>query len=70
MNGRVLIEGYVYNPLKGYARNGMCLCGSGKKFKKCHLDLIPEAITTARAVKITLDLKNLDLKAIQEELSR
>lgn len=37
-------EGMDYNPLKSYPRNNPCPCKSGKKFKHCHLDLIPPVI--------------------------
>lgn len=36
--------GFVWNPLLKYPRNELCPCGSGKKFKKCHLDQLPQAI--------------------------
>jgi len=55
----ILKPGYVYNPLKKYPRNGPCICGSGKKFKKCHLDLLPDAITVAEANKMAIDFHNL-----------
>ncbi len=44
-------EGFVWNKAKKMiGRNAPCPCRSGKKFKKCHLDLIPKVI---RAVKRT-----------------
>lgn len=36
--------GFVWNPLLRYPRNEPCPCGSGMKFKKCHLDQLPQAI--------------------------
>lgn len=37
-------KGYTWNPLKKRKRNDPCICGSGKKFKKCCLDNIHEFI--------------------------
>jgi len=34
-----LIDQPYRNPFKGIGRNDRCLCGSGKKFKNCCLDL-------------------------------
>ena len=28
----------THNPPKDLGRNDLCWCGSGKKYKKCHLD--------------------------------
>jgi len=39
-----LLPGYAYNPLKKLARNMPCPCKSGKKFKKCCLLTLPEAV--------------------------
>ncbi len=34
----ILKEGFTYSPLvDAIPRNAICLCGSGKKWKKCHL---------------------------------
>ena len=32
------------NPLKGLSRNDKCLCGSGKKFKKCCLPKLEQPV--------------------------
>ncbi len=35
--GRAPKPGFSWNPLMKLPRNEPCVCGSGKKFKKCHL---------------------------------
>lgn len=37
--------GFTFNPLKSLPRNSLCPCQSGKKFKKCHLNQLPEVIS-------------------------
>lgn len=44
--------GYQWNPLKKFPRNTLCPCGSKKKFKRCHIDLIAPAVTNAQAKKL------------------
>lgn len=39
-----LKPGYVWNPLMKIPRNSPCPCGSGKKWKKCHLRILPQAM--------------------------
>lgn len=38
------LPGFAYNPLRTLPRNLLCPCLSGKKFKVCHLRLLPEII--------------------------
>lgn len=40
--------GHVWNPLRSLPRNGKCVCGSGKKFKKCCLPYMPSTLTEAQ----------------------
>jgi hypothetical protein len=49
-----LKPGFVWNPLKKFPRNSLCPCKSGKKFKKCHLKSMPEALPLNALLK---DLK-------------
>lgn len=38
-------KGYEYNPLHSVVgRNDPCPCGSGKKWKKCHMDVAPRIV--------------------------
>jgi len=41
---RALKGGYEWNHVRNYPRNLACFCGSGKKFKHCHRDLIPNQV--------------------------
>ena len=38
-----------WNPLLNYPRNSPCPCQSGKKFKKCHLNMLPLAVKAEEA---------------------
>lgn len=40
-------------------RNDPCPCGSGKKYKKCHLPIDERVETAARGVKLSTREKNL-----------
>lgn len=42
-------EGMVWNPLRSYPRNAPCVCGSGKKFKGCHLQELPDTCSASDA---------------------
>lgn len=45
--------GYDYNPLlKMVERNDPCICGSGKKWKKCCMDKIPQLVDDNTAMDI------------------
>lgn len=37
-------KGLAWNPLMDYPRNEKCFCGSGVKFKKCHLTTMPKCV--------------------------
>lgn len=41
----------VWNPLLKLPRNGGCMCGSGRKFKHCHLDEVDALVTKEEAAK-------------------
>lgn len=38
------IDGHVWNPLLKFPRNKPCPCGTGLKFKHCHLPIISRAV--------------------------
>jgi len=40
-----LKPGFVWNPMLKTPRNAKCPCGSGKKFKKCHMPGMPRALS-------------------------
>jgi uncharacterized protein YecA (UPF0149 family) len=46
---RMPAKGFAFNPLRKLDRNMLCPCQSGKKFKKCHLDLLPEVVPQKQA---------------------
>ncbi len=46
--------GYTFNPAFGWGRNDKCLCGSGKKFKKCCLLKQGRVVSKAHAKQISL----------------
>lgn len=47
----VIPQGYVRNPLFAFPRNEKCPCGSEKKFKRCHLPELPDALREEDAKK-------------------
>lgn len=47
----------VPNPLMKWPRNFSCVCGSGRKFKKCHLPDLAKNTTFKDAVQIESKLK-------------
>lgn len=52
-NSKLSVQpGLVKNPLLEWPRNYRCVCGSGKKFKKCHLNGLQKNITIEDANKI------------------
>lgn len=54
-------EGFIFNPFRKLPRNEPCPCGSGKKFKKCHLPLLPMCLSETdlkAALKAELDARN------------
>ena len=44
------------NPLLKWPRNFKCVCGSGKKFKVCHLNDLARKVTIEDAIAINLKL--------------
>lgn len=40
---------YDWNPLRKYPRNRVCFCGSGKKFKNCHVWKLKQALPQEEA---------------------
>lgn len=53
----------LWNAIRGTqpARNGLCACGSGTKYKRCHLDLINELARIAARH----DLRRFDYAALR-----
>lgn len=64
----------VLNPLKKLPRNQKCPCGSGLKFKRCHLDLIDPMCTVeaAERLKVVLRMANegKDIAGVLKGLKR
>lgn len=66
-----------WNPLLNYPRNNPCPCKSGKKFKKCHLNLLPVAVPAkeaklfreimAKQQEIVFTMKEREAEKTQEE---
>lgn len=50
----------VPNPLLRFSRNAHCICGSGKKFKACHLHQLPGMVPPGLAADGAALLKNLE----------
>jgi len=57
MNRYTPQKGYTWNPLRGFPRNSPCPCGSDKKFKSCHRDLIQPICTNEEAQKLSVIIK-------------
>lgn len=57
--------GYRWNPMLNYPRNAGCPCGSGKKFKKCHIGQVPPVIPTPE--KLEEEAAKLRAKEAQNE---
>ncbi len=63
-----LKPGYAWNPLLKYPRNDECPCGSGTKFKNCHLNKMPRAIPVAAAADYVKALRmDVPLKFIEDD---
>lgn len=60
-----LEPGFSWNPIRDFPRNHKCFCGSGKKFKKCHLDKCSPVIETSK-VKELKDAMRKILLGIEE----
>lgn len=52
-----LPKGMAWNPLLGLPRNSRCPCHSGKKFKNCHLDVLPKVIPEKLAQEYSEGIK-------------
>lgn len=52
-------RGQVWNPARDYPRNAPCLCGSGKKYKKCHLPGMADCVEPAEALSISAKMKEV-----------
>lgn len=50
-SGYVPRPGFIRNPLLRFPRNKKCPCNSGKKFKHCHLNVLPYAIPDPKQMK-------------------
>lgn len=57
------------NPLSKYPRNLACFCGSGKKFKKCHLYLVPKYIYKTELKKLSKYVEDM-IKIVSELKSK
>lgn len=55
-------EGRSWSPLLNFPRNDKCFCGSGIKFKKCHLNKLARTCTKLDAEKINEIMKSKGLK--------
>lgn len=51
--------GKVWNPARDYPRNLPCLCGSGLKYKKCHLKGMADCVTPEEALSIAAKIKEV-----------
>lgn len=49
--------GYAYNPLVKIPRNNPCPCQSGKKFKRCCLEMVPKIVSAEDAQKFSALMK-------------
>ncbi|MCK4534736.1 MAG: SEC-C domain-containing protein [Syntrophobacterales bacterium] len=41
-------------PIPNLGRNDLCWCGSGKKYKRCHMDIDEEKLSKVRAATCTI----------------
>lgn len=62
--------GMTFNPMNRYPRNSDCPCGSGKKYKKCHMNQASMAVDKkdAAGIKAMVDhaRENPDVKFEKE----
>lgn len=65
------------HPFRKFPRNWPCFCGSGKKFKKCHMDEVPQWIMKNQAPQVKAMFKQYmaafgdnpkDIQKVQKEL--
>lgn len=59
--------GFVFNPLRKLPVNMPCPCMSGKKFKKCHLDLLPLVVPKKLAESYKYHMQAPNLKFVDGE---
>lgn len=53
------------NPLCRYPRNLPCFCGSGIKFKKCHMNFVPKYINKTESEKLSKYVDDM-IKVVSE----
>lgn len=53
-----LKAGFAWNPWAKWPPNLYCVCGSGKKFKKCHMNNVSPAILVTDLERATAEFKN------------
>ena len=51
--------GYTWNPFRKYPQNLPCYCGSGKKFKKCHRDVLPVCVKSSEVGQVEAYIKKM-----------
>jgi hypothetical protein len=61
------LPGFTHNPLLKLPRNRKCPCLSGKKFKACHLPLLPRVVSQDDAEKFSKQMRQDDLVFITKE---
>lgn len=60
-------KGWAMNPLLQFPRNKPCPCRSGKKFKLCHLGLLPQVVPESVAKQFKEQMSKPDLVFITAE---
>lgn len=61
-------KGFQNNPLLKYERNSPCPCKSGKKFKHCHLNVMPAVIPTEAKIKeLEEERKKLEAEKAEQQ---
>src|SRR6185312_1315548 len=61
------IPGFAWNPLLTLPRNMNCPCKSGRKFKHCHLNLLPRVIKQDFVETYKQQMKRSDLIFLTKE---
>lgn len=62
-----LKQGFAWNPLLTLPRNIPCPCRSGKKFKACHLNMLPRVIPEKFAKRYREQMRAKDLVFLTKE---